>query len=187
PFFQSAHHGFNSKYRSILQTNQFVNTKLVPITSLRVCVNLMDLAKNDQPGSGRPSGGKQTIIVKTPKKTVREIRMEPKRMCLYISIAVVLIVLSTDIQTADCSEIKKGSSWCNGTITDCIEEDDQEFLMESEVSRRILQTTNKLIVKSLKPGSAVCDPDRYGNCIVQINQYNRPCTYENRCKRSPQP
>ncbi|CAK9179477.1 unnamed protein product [Ilex paraguariensis] len=111
--------------------------------------------------------------------------MKPKRVCLFISIAVVLIVLSTNIQTADCSEIKKGSSWCNGTITDSTEEDDQEFLMESEVSRRILLNNNKISSKSLKQTSAVCDTDRYGNCIGPMGKYSRPCTYENRCKRGP--
>ncbi|CAK9158080.1 unnamed protein product [Ilex paraguariensis] len=117
-------------------------------------------------------------------------RMEPKRVCLFISIAVVLIVLNTNIERADCAEMKKRSSWwCNGTIADCIEEDDQEFPMESEVSRRILQSNNQLRARnSLQKGSAVCDTAQYGDCIPrQINDRNRPCTYENRCKRGPPP
>ncbi|CAK9154476.1 unnamed protein product, partial [Ilex paraguariensis] len=39
-------------------------------------------------------------------------------------------------------------------------------------------------VKSLNPGSAVCNSSIYGNCIPTIG---RRCTYEKRCKRGPAP
>ncbi|CAK9160548.1 unnamed protein product [Ilex paraguariensis] len=114
--------------------------------------------------------------------------MEPKRVRLFFSIAVLLlIVLNTNVERADCAEMKKRSSRCNGTIADCIEEDDQEFLMESEVSRRILQSNSQLSARnSLQRGSPVCDTDQYGDCIPRrINDHSRSCSYDNRCKRGP--
>ncbi|CAK9158079.1 unnamed protein product [Ilex paraguariensis] len=109
--------------------------------------------------------------------------MEPKRVRLFFSIAVLLlIVLNTNVERADCAEMKKRSSGCNGTIADCIEEDDQEFLMESEVSRRILGDGGKLTSLSLMPGSAVCNAELYGNCIKEINGQKGTCTPANRCR-----
>ncbi|ESR44560.1 hypothetical protein CICLE_v10013129mg [Citrus x clementina] len=61
----------------------------------------------------------------------------------------------------------------------------EEFLMESEVSHRLLAASggNPISYASLeKP--AFCDAKIYGNCIKPTSGNNRrPCTYYNTCKR----
>ncbi|KAL6011605.1 hypothetical protein ACLOJK_002053 [Asimina triloba] len=75
---------------------------------------------------------------------------------------------------------------CNGTIGSCHAEDELfvdtteiniyeavEFVMESEISRRILKT---ILYKPLKQGAAKQGTPRG-------KPYTRPCTYANHCKQ----
>ncbi|KAK3004873.1 hypothetical protein RJ639_019541 [Escallonia herrerae] len=65
-----------------------------------------------------------------------------------------------------------------------IEDEDGEFFMDSVVHRRVLAgATGKKISYASLPKGPVCDAQKYGNCIVPINTYTRPCTVYNHCKR----
>lgn len=78
---------------------------------------------------------------------------------------------------------------CNATrISDCLP-DDEEFLMESESSRRILQSGgggNTITYPVLNPQRTHCDRDVYGSCIGNENKIytQRTCNYQNNCGRS---
>uniref|UniRef100_A0A5B7AML5 Putative RALF-LIKE 27 family protein n=1 Tax=Davidia involucrata TaxID=16924 RepID=A0A5B7AML5_DAVIN len=109
--------------------------------------------------------------------------MELKRspiLCFYFTVLVIFLV--TDLCTAASIESSMSNNKCNGTVAECITEE-EEFLMESEVSRRLLAgQPKKLSYKALeKP--PVCNPMIYGDCIKSVNGDNRPCTLYNRCKR----
>ncbi|GLT97726.1 hypothetical protein SLE2022_152750 [Rubroshorea leprosula] len=64
---------------------------------------------------------------------------------------------------------------CSGSMTECNEED--EMLMESEISRRFLQQQKYISYGALKRDQAVCNKQPYrGNCIPgPSNTYNRGC------------
>ena len=59
---------------------------------------------------------------------------------------------------------------------------DEELLMESEVSRRIL-ADGKITYKGFKPEKPFCNAQLYSNCIEAINMKTRPCAMDNRCQR----
>ena len=66
-----------------------------------------------------------------------------------------------------------------------IEGGGEEFMMESEVNRMLLQGQGgKTITYPALRTPPVCNVDKYGNCIVQINEYNRGCTLYDRCSRN---
>ncbi|PIN02613.1 hypothetical protein CDL12_24874 [Handroanthus impetiginosus] len=73
---------------------------------------------------------------------------------------------------------------CNATrIGDCLA--DEEFLMESETSRRFLAGGGKTITnRALNPRKSACPGNAYGNCGLKENpgyKKRRPCTYKNFC------
>ncbi|CAM8938116.1 unnamed protein product [Rhodiola kirilowii] len=74
---------------------------------------------------------------------------------------------------------------CNGTIGECMEAEggsSEEFLMESEVSHRILASSTGNSYDSLKKPPP-CDASIYLDCNKYANPGpNRGCYY---CKRSP--
>ncbi|KAL7141124.1 hypothetical protein ABFS83_08G032800 [Erythranthe nasuta] len=66
-------------------------------------------------------------------------------------------------------------------------DDGEEFLMESETSRRILQAGGKKTITypTAKPELPFCDSAVYGSCIGKDNKIytKRPCGYHNSCIR----
>ncbi|XP_068663438.1 rapid alkalinization factor-like [Aristolochia californica] len=75
-------------------------------------------------------------------------------------------------------------SSCNGNLGDCLEED--EFDMDSEISRRILATSQYISYEALKKNSVPCSRRgaSYYNCRsgAQANPYNRGCSAITRCR-----
>lgn len=122
---------------------------------------------------------------------------ELKRMITYLrfSIAVLLLVvlvMSTKLERGECitsSPYPYGR--CNGTVGECGQVD--EFLMESEVSTRLLggktPPPQKNAFKVVKiQGQQLCKEDIYGNCLKPVNILNDArCTVHNRCDRNSIP
>ena len=103
-------------------------------------------------------------------------KIGPYLFLFYSSALVLLILLRTDAAPANSS--------CGAD--DCVAEEFDEFLMESEVSRRILAGNQapKLSYRALEKAKT-CNAMIYGNCVGKANPSNRPCTLYTRCKRSP--
>ncbi|GAA0175567.1 hypothetical protein LIER_28715 [Lithospermum erythrorhizon] len=69
------------------------------------------------------------------------------------------------------------------TNNDVLADGGEEFMMESEVSRRML-ASNVVIDYALRIDRAFCDADTYGSCNSNLKRLSkRPCTYQNHCKR----
>lgn len=119
---------------------------------------------------------------------------ELKRMitCLRFSIAVLLLVvlvMSTKLERGECitsSPYPYGR--CNGTVGECGQVD--EFLMESEVSTRLLggntPTTPKNGYKVIQfKEEQLCKEELQGNCLQAVNKLNDArCTIHNRCDKN---
>ncbi|CAL0307226.1 unnamed protein product [Lupinus luteus] len=82
------------------------------------------------------------------------------------------------------------NSGCRGTIADCSlltgEDDDTEFLMDSDNNRRILAGTRYISYGALRRNTVPC-PRRgasYYNCRpgAQANPYRRGCSAITRCR-----
>ncbi|KAL2499850.1 Uncharacterized protein Adt_25400 [Abeliophyllum distichum] len=73
---------------------------------------------------------------------------------------------------------------CNATIYECVAHDDGEFLMESEISRRVL-AAKSISYNGLMKQKPFCNRDSYGNCIgpESKNHKERPCNYQNLCAK----
>ncbi|CAI9781753.1 unnamed protein product [Fraxinus pennsylvanica] len=105
---------------------------------------------------------------------------------LYFTVGV-LAILGETVKTVECFSTTTTISAtqrhkCNGsTIGDCIPVN-EEFLMESEISRRILVEGNGY--QPLNPIKHFCDEKIYGSCLGEPNtmfKTNRPCTFQNLC------
>ncbi|GFY84858.1 hypothetical protein Acr_03g0016390 [Actinidia rufa] len=105
-------------------------------------------------------------------------KIGPYLFFFYSSALVLLILLRTDAAPAN-------SSCGGGDDDECVAEEFDEFLMESEVSRRILASNQPhLAYGALEKGKA-CNAMIYGDCVGKANRDNRPCTLYTRCKRRP--
>ncbi|CAI9752757.1 unnamed protein product [Fraxinus pennsylvanica] len=73
---------------------------------------------------------------------------------------------------------------CNATIAECVADDDGEFLMESDISRRIL-ATKPISYDGNGKQKPYCGRVVYGSCIGPESKYyeKRPCNYQNLCDR----
>lgn len=84
--------------------------------------------------------------------------------------------------------IPTGVSSCKGSIAECLAagELEGEFLMDSEISRRILATTKYISYGALQRNSVPCSRRgaSYYNCQQggQANPYNRGCSAITRCR-----
>ncbi|XP_012851798.1 PREDICTED: uncharacterized protein LOC105971487 [Erythranthe guttata] len=101
--------------------------------------------------------------------------------------ALVLIIL-LGAKEAECGPSTGGAPTLNATRVGDWLDDGEEFLMESETSRRILQAGKKTITyPSANPKLPFCDSAVYGSCIGKDNKiYKRPCDYQNTCGRKGQ-
>lgn len=101
--------------------------------------------------------------------------------------ALVLLLTILNLEKAECLRTTAGALPCNATgkcFTD-------EFMMESETSRRILQAAGKgrtITYPVLDPKKTHCDRDVYGSCIGDGSKFynDRPCNYQNTCNRPGQ-
>nr|DAD24133.1 TPA_asm: hypothetical protein HUJ06_025596 [Nelumbo nucifera] len=74
---------------------------------------------------------------------------------------------------------------CNGSIAECSEE--EEVLMESEISRRFLAQSNSIGYGALKPNQPACGGPKgtsySGSCLPNpSNPQNRGCSKIYRCR-----
>ncbi|KAF5200311.1 Rapid alkalinization factor [Thalictrum thalictroides] len=109
----------------------------------------------------------------------------------FLVIFIVFLISTLIISTVDAfgnhqlGWIPTSRSTCQGSIAECLTDND-EFDMDSEISRRILAATKPTIsypaldknhVPCSRPGGA------YYNCKqgAKANTYERPCTVINRC------
>ncbi|KAL4318411.1 hypothetical protein GQ457_18G007170 [Hibiscus cannabinus] len=76
-------------------------------------------------------------------------------------------------------------SRCEGSIGECLE-GEEEFEMDSEISRRVLQTTRYISYGALQRNTVPCSRRgaSYYNCQpgAQANPYNRGCSRITRCR-----
>ncbi|KAF5961928.1 hypothetical protein HYC85_003137 [Camellia sinensis] len=78
------------------------------------------------------------------------------------------------------------SGGCNTTIGECLTDEgegEEEFLMESETTRRFLGSTGYVNPQQKGPICQTTGP--YSNCNFLANKYSRPCTTYDHCRRSP--
>lgn len=86
--------------------------------------------------------------------------------------------------------IRSSLSACEGSIAECLAVDggggEEEFGMESEISRRILATTKYISYGALQRNTVPCSRRgaSYYNCRpgAQANPYNRGCSAITRCR-----
>ncbi|PIM97393.1 hypothetical protein CDL12_24122 [Handroanthus impetiginosus] len=77
-------------------------------------------------------------------------------------------------------------SGCRGTIAECLENEDEEFELDSESNRRILATRRYISYGALQRNSVPCSRRgaSYYNCRpgAQANPYRRGCSAITRCR-----
>lgn len=122
--------------------------------------------------------------------TATKIRKSQSVMVVYL----VLVLLCANLNRVRCFNSIQSGDWGNSNSTatatakEYINDDEEEFLMESEVSRRILAVTKPgkgIGYGGLKGGQVICSsPDRYAKCLPTYNDPKRPCGFENRCNRN---
>ncbi|KAK1318858.1 hypothetical protein QJS10_CPB04g01293 [Acorus calamus] len=86
-------------------------------------------------------------------------------------LALLFLVITTSI-----AEVIQAKRACNGTVAEC--NGDEEWLMESDTVRRLLQGGNKASYKSLQkqPACATSSGGAYeNNCFSRVNGRSRGC------------
>ncbi|KAL7141123.1 hypothetical protein ABFS83_08G032700 [Erythranthe nasuta] len=100
--------------------------------------------------------------------------------------ALVLIIL-LGAEEAECGPSTIGAPKLNATrVGDWLADDGEEFVMESETSRRILQAAKKKpTIPAVTGKKPFCDAQIYSSCIGPDSKTytKRPCTYQNSCNR----
>ncbi|EYU44216.1 hypothetical protein ABFS82_08G032800 [Erythranthe guttata] len=99
--------------------------------------------------------------------------------------ALVLIIL-LGAKEAECGPSTGGAPTLNATRVGDWLDDGEEFLMESETSRRILQAGKKKpTIPAVTEKKPFCDAEIYSSCIGPDSKTytKRPCTYQNSCNR----
>ncbi|OIW17492.1 hypothetical protein TanjilG_22604 [Lupinus angustifolius] len=75
---------------------------------------------------------------------------------------------------------------CKGSIAECMEYEEQEFDLDSEINRRILATTSYISYGALQRNTVPCSRRgaSYYNCRTgaQANPYRRGCSAITRCR-----
>ncbi|XP_044506794.1 protein RALF-like 27 [Mangifera indica] len=101
------------------------------------------------------------------------------------AVSLMILFITTNLWATIAFEVVFNTNTTSFGVAIGEEQEEEEFLMESEVSRRLLAAppVNPLSYNALKT-KEVCNAKIYGNCIKPISGNNRPCTYYNRCKRA---
>ncbi|XP_034705858.1 protein RALF-like 33 [Vitis riparia] len=108
-------------------------------------------------------------------------RIQLKGVGIYLAFAVLVIVSTAEMERQWESLESSKDHVCNGTISDCIGE--QEFLIGFEVKGRSPAQNPHITYRGIQMRPPVCNGNIYGNCIAPKSGYKRPCSYYNRCKR----
>lgn len=109
-----------------------------------------------------------------PKK-----RMNTKQNAFFLLLTALLLIIFLSTQAA--------AGRCNASrISDCLAAEEEEFLMDSESSRRILLAGKSQTIPVLRKPS-FCNRNVHASCIGKESKYyqSRPCTYGNQCHRKP--
>ncbi|KAI3951450.1 hypothetical protein MKW92_006496 [Papaver armeniacum] len=111
---------------------------------------------------------------------------------LMIIVFTIYFVHSISIIEAYSGDLDVGFGWkstsasstCDGSIGECQLEN--EFEMDSEISRRILATTKYVSYEALKKNTTPCSKKgaSYYNCKdgAEANSYNRGCSKLSKCR-----
>nr|GMC59488.1 protein RALF-like 27 [Ipomoea batatas] len=87
----------------------------------------------------------------------------------------ITLFITTQLSAGAAAECRGG-----GTVGDCMETGGEEFLMDSETTRRLLDTAGKhLVYTPLKKG-ALCNANRYGNCLADAVGVKMNCNSSNK-------
>ncbi|KAI3881435.1 hypothetical protein MKX03_009503 [Papaver bracteatum] len=112
----------------------------------------------------------------------------PLTYIILIIVSTIYFVHSVSVIEAYSGGHEIGFGWkpttCDGSIGECQLEN--EFEMDSEISRRILATTKYVSYEALKKNTTPCSKKgaSYYNCKdgAQANPYNRGCSKLSKCK-----
>ncbi|CAM8942683.1 unnamed protein product [Rhodiola kirilowii] len=92
----------------------------------------------------------------------------------------------TDLQAAQLFGLMPSRSTCQGTIAECLADDQEEFDLDSESNRRILATSSYISYGALNRNRVPCSRRgaSYYNCQAgaQANPYRRGCSAITRCR-----
>nr|GEZ80398.1 hypothetical protein [Tanacetum cinerariifolium] len=95
-----------------------------------------------------------------------------------------LIISAAAASSSEVSWLRGGE--CSGSIAECMASG-EEFMMESESTRRILATTRHISYGALQGNNVPCSQRgaSYYNCRSggQANPYQRGCSTITRCRR----
>lgn len=109
-----------------------------------------------------------------------------KRVCMVVSYAILLLIYSLLLSSANSHKIDGGlvQPKCNATIGECNGEEGELMLMQDPV---LVADENKYIsFKAAQQRGPVCDAVIYQSCLQPSNVQNRPCTIYNLCDRGRQ-
>ncbi|KAK6913381.1 Rapid ALkalinization Factor [Dillenia turbinata] len=99
--------------------------------------------------------------------------------------AMIFLVYALNVSAAVMASVAISSDrkWeCNGTIGECFIGEQLEMLMDSEISRRQLESTNPT-TNALNPGQAVCGREPYASCLPnEQKNVNRGCSAYDGCR-----
>ncbi|XVF32746.1 hypothetical protein REPUB_Repub17cG0109900 [Reevesia pubescens] len=111
----------------------------------------------------------------------------PSGFLLAVSLALTTLIIA--FSTVDAS-VEHHLSWvptksgCQGSMAECMTND--EFDMDTEINRRILQTTQYISYGALQRNTVPCSRRgaSYYNCQpgAEANPYNRGCSAITRCR-----
>uniref|UniRef100_A0A803LLZ2 Uncharacterized protein n=1 Tax=Chenopodium quinoa TaxID=63459 RepID=A0A803LLZ2_CHEQI len=120
------------------------------------------------------------------------------KVALVFSIALLLFIIAGGYSQTSTANIEfdvgqwmipsTALSSCQGTIGECLEGDDQEeFLVDSESNRRILESKSHISYGVLKKNYVPCSirGAPYSNChqSAPANPYKRGCSRYTKCNR----
>ncbi|CAM8938573.1 hypothetical protein QQ045_013912 [Rhodiola kirilowii] len=92
----------------------------------------------------------------------------------------------TDLPAAQLFGLMPSRSTCQGTIAECLADDQEEFDLDSESNRRILATSRYISYGALNRNRVPCSRRgaSYYNCQTgaQANPYRRGCSAITRCR-----
>ncbi|WCJ43109.1 Rapid alkalinization factor [Euphorbia peplus] len=117
-------------------------------------------------------------------------------ICAALSITILMVAAASSATVQASGDHQNYLGWvpirsspCKGSISECLASNGgggEEFEMDSEISRRILATTNYISYGALQRNSVPCSRRgaSYYNCQpgAQANPYNRGCSAITRCR-----
>ncbi|OVA05696.1 Rapid ALkalinization Factor [Macleaya cordata] len=124
--------------------------------------------------------------------------MELQQTFLLLDLLFLLVLCVAHINLANATQIisfeydqRGGGGACNASIGECNAEEEEEMLMESEISRRFMAEQKKYITPGvLKKDQPACGGDgrgqsytNGGSCLGRpVNPETRPCYKYYRCR-----